>query len=228
MWPARFTRDGSHEKGDRHGCYLVGLARRQDVESSSKTEADRKLAQNKLDQVLERFSDQVRGNEAFFDAASAWIDVEHVSRSKLEDLVVDSNDWGNDMEDSWEFEDEGDDEEEEDVDQLPAPEESEETPLVSEMVVQAEASSKTGKKLRPATDIMNRLRWDPNLNSADYVVGYIDRFLGTRETALDRWKVEQTDEEFIPQHRILYFKRRSDGVRVWDREARLDILSGNG
>ncbi|EKG15696.1 Endonuclease/exonuclease/phosphatase [Macrophomina phaseolina MS6] len=227
MWPLRFARGASNEKGDQHGCYLVGLAKRQDSDSDSKTEADRKLAQSKLDGVLERFSDQIRGNEKFFDPTSGWVEVSHVSRAKLEELIVDTNDWGNDLEESWEFEDE--DEEEDDIDELALLEVVEETaPFISEAPPTVEGSYKTGKKLRPATDIMNRLRWDPSLNSADYVVGYTDRFLGTRETALDRWKVEQTDEEFIPQHRIVYFKRRSDGVKVWDREARLDILSGGG
>jgi hypothetical protein len=51
--------------------------------------------------------------------------------------------------------------------------------------------------------------------------------LGTREAALDRWKTEQTDEEFIPQHRILYF-RRKDGVVVWDRDTRRDEIFGSG
>ncbi|KAF9631037.1 Endonuclease/exonuclease/phosphatase [Lasiodiplodia theobromae] len=226
MWPMRFTRESDNESGDQYGCYLIGLAKRQDAAESSggKDDAERKLAQNKLDGVLERFSEQIRGNENFFDPASAWVEVKQVGRAKLEQLVVDRSDWGSDLEESWEFEDE-EDEDEDEMDEAPELDELTEAPAEAE--TQAEVVPRVGKKLRPATDILNRLRWDPNLNSADYVVGYVDRFLGTREIALDRWKVEQTDEEFIPQHRILYFKRRSDGVRVWDREARLDVLSGN-
>lgn len=48
------------------------------------------------------------------------------------------------------------------------------------------------------------------------------------EKALDTWKSEQTDEEFIPQHRILYFKRKSDATIVWERRTRLDLLFGSG
>lgn len=48
------------------------------------------------------------------------------------------------------------------------------------------------------------------------------------EIPLDRWKSEQTDEEFIPQHRILYFKQKADGRVVWDREARRDEIFGSG
>lgn len=48
------------------------------------------------------------------------------------------------------------------------------------------------------------------------------------EKALDTWKSEQTDEEFIPQHRILYFKRKSDSTVVWERRTRIDLLFGSG
>lgn len=42
------------------------------------------------------------------------------------------------------------------------------------------------------------------------------------------WKDEVTDEEFIPQHRVLYFKK-AGGEIVWDRKRRIDkiFLSGN-
>ena len=38
-----------------------------------------------------------------------------------------------------------------------------------------------------------------------------------------------TDEEWIPQHRILYFRRKgNDGEMVWHRGQRLDNLFGSG
>jgi uncharacterized protein (UPF0248 family) len=83
-------------------------------------------------------------------------------------------------------------------------------------------------KFRSATDALNRIRWDVSMDSSDYLVGYEDRFIGAQEKALDSWKAEQTDEEFIPQHRILYFKRKSDGVIVWDRRSRVDTIFGSG
>jgi uncharacterized protein (UPF0248 family) len=83
-------------------------------------------------------------------------------------------------------------------------------------------------KLRPAADILARLRWDPDLSAADYAVGYVDRFLGTKEVGLASWKREQTDEEFIPLHRIVYFRDVRTGERVWDREARRDGVFGSG
>lgn len=50
------------------------------------------------------------------------------------------------------------------------------------------------------------------------------------EMSVELWKGggDITDEEWIPQHRILYFRRESDGVRVWDRGRRLDEVFGSG
>jgi len=42
---------------------------------------------------------------------------------------------------------------------------------------------------------------------------------------------EVTDEEWIPQHRIKYFKRVDEtghGEIVWDREKRMDKIFGTG
>ncbi|KAL8828731.1 MAG: hypothetical protein Q9191_002417 [Dirinaria sp. TL-2023a] len=84
--------------------------------------------------------------------------------------------------------------------------------------------------LRPAQDILARLRHDPQLSSQSFTVGYIDRHSPQiMELPLSSWKGgDVTDEEFIPQHRILWFKRDSDGKKVWDRRERLDIIFGSG
>lgn len=42
------------------------------------------------------------------------------------------------------------------------------------------------------------------------------------------WISDISEEEFIPQHRIKYFKRNSDGEIVWDREGRVDRIFGSG
>ena len=78
------------------------------------------------------------------------------------------------------------------------------------------------------TDVLNRLRWDPNIDSSDYIVGYEDRFRGTKELSLDSWKQESSEEDFIPQHRIVYFKRKSSGEVVWDRRKKVDRVFGSG
>ena len=51
---------------------------------------------------------------------------------------------------------------------------------------------------------------------------------------MSAWKggvADVTDEEWIPQHRIMYFRKKGDeeeGRRVWDRATRLDRLFGSG
>ena len=87
--------------------------------------------------------------------------------------------------------------------------------------------------LRPANDIVSRIRHDPALEESDFIVGYHDRHEPeVMEMDVSAWKGggDFTDEEWIPQHRILYFRRKGDepGRRIWDREKRLDRLFGSG
>jgi len=86
--------------------------------------------------------------------------------------------------------------------------------------------------LRPAKDILSRIRHDPSLDESDYIVGYHDRHADVMEMDVSEWKGggDYTDEEWIPQHRIMYFRKKSDqdGRRVWDRASRLDRLFGSG
>lgn len=82
--------------------------------------------------------------------------------------------------------------------------------------------------LRPALDILSRIRHDPSLEEEDFIVGYSDRHTDVKELPVTLWKADVTDEEFIPQHRILYFRRNIDGVKVWDRAERLDLIFGSG
>ncbi|KAJ5970207.1 uncharacterized protein N7479_000125 [Penicillium vulpinum] len=83
-------------------------------------------------------------------------------------------------------------------------------------------------RLRPAGDIINRITWDSAFERSNYVIGFVDRFEGQLEITMDSWKKETTDEEFIPQHRVLYI-RHINGEIVWDRRRRIDkiFLSGN-
>ena len=89
--------------------------------------------------------------------------------------------------------------------------------------------------LRPAKDILSRIRHDPDLEGeSKYVVGYVDRHAREpMEMDVRAWKggvSDVTDEDFIPQHRILYFRRKGDveGRKVWDRARRLDRVFGSG
>ncbi len=82
--------------------------------------------------------------------------------------------------------------------------------------------------LRPAHDVMNRIRHDENLQMSDHLVGYEDRHVGIMWKGVEEWLDTIEEEDFIPMHRIKYFKRRSDDRIVWDREKRVDEIFGSG
>lgn len=83
-------------------------------------------------------------------------------------------------------------------------------------------------KLRSARDVLHKLLWDPSFEADDYVVVYEDRFVGEMEKRIREWRREQTDEEFIPESRVVKFKRISSGEVVWDRRLKADSVFGSG
>jgi len=231
------------------GCYLVGLDRLDGGDSGAGNaggggRAEPKLALGTLQTVLDRFAAAIRGDARHFDAGTQWMSAAVVKRAELPaELVVDGRDWGA-YAPGEELSDESDDEE------LDGSEDEHDDGAAAAAATAARRRKKTakggkkmgkkqasaavggpaeaGRKLRPAEDVIKRLRWDPSLDSGDFVVGYDDRFRGPMEKAFELWKSDQTHEEFIPQHRVLYFKRKSDGVVVWDRETRKDEIFGGG
>jgi poly(A) polymerase Pap1/uncharacterized protein (UPF0248 family) len=234
IWPARFvekeTAAGS-DRGDYQGCYLIGL-------ESLVTDKDKlKDALGALRTVLRRFAEQIRGDEKYFDGKTCWISVELMEKAAIEKLALglDQRDWG-EYNPAEEEEEEGENDQEDSeqelrlYDDLPdvidKKRKKGKKPTTAESVIVPKLEA--GKRFRTAADVMNRLRWDPEMDSGDFVVGYEDRFLDAQEKALEAWKSEQTDDEFIPQHRILYFKRKSDGVVVWERKTRKDDIFGSG
>ena len=78
---------------------------------------------------------------------------------------------------------------------------------------------------------MSRLEWDSSLDKSKYIIGYLERFDGIKEMPAHNWISDTTNEEWIPLHRIKYFKRVDEnGVSwvVWDREKRIDKIFGSG
>lgn len=97
-------------------------------------------------------------------------------------------------------------------------------PIIANLTV----SEKQGK-LRPSHEVYNRLVWDQQYSAEEYLVGYEDRFKGVKEMPLTSWKRELSDEEFIPFHRVVYFREKGiDGKIVWDRRTRVDLIFGSG
>lgn len=87
-----------------------------------------------------------------------------------------------------------------------------------------------GPRLRPASDVLDRLKHDSALDASEYHVGYLERFDGVLEMPVTQWVRESTDEDFIPQHRIRWIKRRRQGEEdvVWSRDERIDRIFGSG
>ena len=226
IWPARFAdRTGGETETYYHGCYLIGLSRNEDNDEFG-TKEERAHARITVEKTFERFLTQVQANEKYFDQSTCWIGATLAKPWEIKDLTLDIREWGDDT-----MEIEPDSEEEDDLD---PDEDAEVAPSSRKLPIRRGASPSqtpvSSSKLRPASDVLNRLRWDPSLDPSDYIVGYEDRFLGAKETSLERWKTEQTDDEFIPQHRVLYFKKKGDegGEIVWERATRVDRIFGSG
>ncbi|CAJ2502085.1 Uu.00g049380.m01.CDS01 [Anthostomella pinea] len=235
IWPARFVaEDAEEEDTDYQGYYLIGLDKWEGSNSQPMTKDDMKVAADSLQTVLQKFETQIRGDEKYFDAKSCWMSASIARQPELGALRLDTREWG-------EYsigDDESEDEEEEEEQPLTDGDSGAKTSTnAKKSKSRRQAAAATDGlptrpgyegKFRSSADVINRIRWDPAMDSGDYIVGYEDRFLGVRERAIDDWKAEQTDEEFIPQHRILYFKHRSDGAVVWDRKGRRDAVFGSG
>ncbi|CAN9513666.1 unnamed protein product [Ophioblennius macclurei] len=86
-------------------------------------------------------------------------------------------------------------------------------------------------RMRTADDVISRILWD-SVDSSEFVVGYVDRFLGVLERPFDdfNWDTDPCDCDYsselaLPRHRIQYFTYR--GHRVWDRHTRTDRVFGS-
>ncbi|KAF8422764.1 hypothetical protein EV426DRAFT_702605 [Tirmania nivea] len=78
-------------------------------------------------------------------------------------------------------------------------------------------------KLRPAHGIINRMKWDSDMDIHDYIIVYEERFLGILQI-----KGDETDERWVLLHRVAWIKRAIDGVVVWHRKKWTDIIFGTG
>lgn len=222
IWPARFTDKEAQDETDYHASYLIGLSWADD----SISKEDTKDAQSSLQAVLQSFESRLRSEERYYDPSSCWLSVSVVQASDLVDAMIDPNVYAGEYGDSDSEEDSDDEEEEDDEDEdevLDVRTRKEKKSLA------ATVPKPPGMgKFRSAADAMNRIRWDMDIDESDYIIGFEDRFTGAKEKPLSQWKTEQTDEEFIPQHRILYFKQKSSGEIMWERRTRIDRIFNSG
>uniref|UniRef100_A0A3Q2QSN2 Tweety family member 1 n=1 Tax=Fundulus heteroclitus TaxID=8078 RepID=A0A3Q2QSN2_FUNHE len=87
-------------------------------------------------------------------------------------------------------------------------------------------------RMRTADDVISRILWDTSVDASEFVVGYVDRFLGVLERPFCdfNWDTNPCDCDYttdlaLPRHRIQYFAYR--GHRVWERHSRTDRVFGS-
>ncbi|KAK1254469.1 hypothetical protein MKX08_008464 [Trichoderma sp. CBMAI-0020] len=222
------TNSTDDQTSELNACYLIGL--KWDENVSDKSTTSLAAAEGNVHVILQEFESRIQRDEKYFDTESCWMSASLSRRSSLGSVrLAPSQLYAYYAADS-DLDEDVDPEEldESDSDISGANKDSRATESDSSKPLLKAIKPPGAGKLRSAIDALNRIRWDVSMDSSDYLVGYEDRFLGAQEKALDSWKAEQTDEEFIPQHRILYFKRKSDGVIVWDRRSRVDTIFGSG
>jgi hypothetical protein len=89
-------------------------------------------------------------------------------------------------------------------------------------------SHESNRRLRPASDVLKRLKHDRSLNIDEFKVGYVDRHTDKiQEKPAMAWVRDTTDEEWIPEHRIVYFKRcltSGEEQLMWDKASKVDRI----
>jgi len=91
----------------------------------------------------------------------------------------------------------------------------------------AHAEHEKAERFRTAAEVYNRLKFDDSWDIDEFVLGYVDRHNDkTLEKPAVDWVRETTAEEFIPEHRIEYFKRVTNegGEFMWHKSKRLDRI----
>lgn len=93
------------------------------------------------------------------------------------------------------------------------------------------SGSKKKPPMKTAGDVISRIQWDEELSPKDFVVGYLDRFIGIVEKDFTdlSWENLASVDHFvdlaIPRHRIQYFKYH--GEIVWDKREGIDRVFGS-
>jgi len=86
----------------------------------------------------------------------------------------------------------------------------------------AEGTTKPKTRLRPFTEVLAHIKWDNKFDTNEFIIGYEDRFEGIQEVSYAMWDSESQVE--VPAHRVRFIKK-TNGQVVWDRAARIDLIS---
>jgi uncharacterized protein (UPF0248 family) len=75
-------------------------------------------------------------------------------------------------------------------------------------------------KLRPGREVLNRMKFDSQYNTEDFVVGYIDRKAGILEKSVEEWG------DFGQEELMAYIRNVKDDEIVWDKARKVDLVFG--
>ncbi|KAG4441781.1 hypothetical protein IFR05_002705 [Cadophora sp. M221] len=248
VWPERLwgpdfdekgkeVEGGGGDEGQFKGYYLVGVSAREGMEREGK-----QVMEGKLVTAVREFERGVLEAREFVEASrNVWVVVDVVRRKEVKgmNLVLDRREWCLEKTRASMSEEPGASLGGLDLGMQmdigvgsPAEAYSASTSAPHPASTTTTKSNKPTKApkptpLRPAHEIIARIKWDPDLDIADYMIGYEDRFIGVKEMELGKWKSESTDEEFIPMHRVVWV-RLKEGDVVWDRRKKIDGFFGSG
>ncbi|KAH9222870.1 hypothetical protein DL95DRAFT_380634 [Leptodontidium sp. 2 PMI_412] len=96
------------------------------------------------------------------------------------------------------------------------------------------SSNGPSTSLRTASDVLSRLKYDPDtFDIDDFRIGYEDRVEGRiKEKPAANWELDTQHDDFIPEHRIEYFKKcpQNGGSPeiMWDKGKRIDKIFNSG
>ncbi|KAM0175524.1 hypothetical protein ACHAPC_009625 [Botrytis cinerea] len=105
------------------------------------------------------------------------------------------------------------------------------TPTPLPLSLSTPLSTQKSPPLRTAKNILHRLLHDPSYTIENHLIGYRDRHAGIMFKNASDWKLDPMDEEWIPEHKVLYFIQvlpKNKKKFIWHREHKLDLLFGSG
>ena len=202
MWPARLADESNIDDLALNGFYLIGLSVSATAPKSGQQKQSVRMANSEfksaMTTALRAFEADIKSNTRFYDPSEMFICLTSVTASALPSaLVLDTHQWSDGG-----FDGDGDDQdlidEEESFDNQSENVSPDLAPTPRKNHPNLTSTSHLpAAKLRTSSDVYNRLMWDPSVSKEDYVIGYEDRFKGTRETPLTSWKREVEDEAFV-------------------------------
>ncbi|KAF8517850.1 hypothetical protein JB92DRAFT_3095335 [Gautieria morchelliformis] len=220
LWPSRLV-DANQATGSQ-SFYLLGISPR--IHTPTSTE--------KVETTLLSFENQLRRNETFYDPTEMFVSLSRVGSSQLPKSITTPPAWPNSGIEP--YEDLSNDEDVAELSDYDS--DAAFVPISSKQSKKNRPHQLKGRhtphvpapKLRTSSDVYYRILWDRELNPEDYLIGYEDRFSGLKEMPLPNWKRDVEHEDFVPFHRVMHFRRKGDGVLIWDRRNKVDLMFGSG